>query len=152
MSDEGIEDTIYNSQSMRALVGIDLGCESAPDATTLLKFLHLLEANRLTRQIFGTVNGRLDKKGLMMREGTIFDATLIAAPPSTMSKDGKRDPEVQQSKKGSDWQLCMRGRVGVDAASGLVRTIVGIAGNVGDVTQAHALLHGDKTAALGDAG
>ena len=152
MSDEGIEDTIYNSQSMRALVGIDLGCESAPDATTLLKFLHLLEANRLTRQIFGTVNGRLDKKGLMMREGTIVDATLIAAPPSTKNKDGKRDPEMHQSKKGNDWHFGMKAHIGVDAASGLVHTVVGTAGNVADVTQAHALLHGDEAAAFGDAG
>ncbi|MBB5370434.1 IS5 family transposase [Janthinobacterium sp. K2Li3] len=83
LSDEGIEDAIYNSQSIRAFVGIDLGHESAPDATTLLKFHHLLEANGLTRQIFDTINGHLAEKGLMMREGTIVDATLIAAPPST---------------------------------------------------------------------
>lgn len=83
LSDEGIEDAIYDSQSIRAFVGIDLGRESAPDATTLLKFRHLLEAKGLTRKIFDTINGHLAKKGLMMREGTIVDATLIAAPPST---------------------------------------------------------------------
>jgi IS5 family transposase len=88
----------------------------------------------------------------MMREGTIVDATLIAAPPSTKNKDGKRDPEMHQSKKGNDWHFGMKAHIGVDAASGLVHTVVGTAGNVSDVTQAHSLLHGDETAALGDAG
>lgn len=102
LSDEGIEDAIYDSQAIRAFVGIDLNRESAPDATTLLKFRHLLEANGLTKKIFDTINGHLAEKGLMMREGTIVDATLIAAPPSTKNKDGKRDPEMHQSKKGND--------------------------------------------------
>jgi IS5 family transposase len=117
-----------------------------------LKFRHLLEANGLTRQIFDTINGHLAEKGLMMREGTIVDATLIAAPPSTKNKDGQRDPEMHQSKKGNDWHFGMKAHVGVDAASGLVRTVIGMASNVADVTQAHALLHGDESAALGDAG
>ena len=103
LSDEGIEDVIYDSQSIRAFVGIDLGRESAPDATTLPKFRHLLEANQLTRQIFDPINGHLAEKGLMMREGTIVDATLIAAPPSPKNKDDKRDAEMHQSKKGNDW-------------------------------------------------
>ncbi|SFD76483.1 transposase, IS5 family [Massilia yuzhufengensis] len=88
----------------------------------------------------------------MMREGTIVDATLIAAPPSTKNKDGERDPEMHQSKKGNDWHFGMKAHVGVDAASGLVHTVIGTAGNVSDVTQAGALLHGDESAALGDAG
>jgi transposase, IS5 family len=88
----------------------------------------------------------------MMREGTIVDATLIAAPPSTKNKDGRRDPEMHQSKKGNDWHFGMKAHIGVDAASGLVHTVVGKAGNVADVTQAQALLHGDEVAALGDAG
>jgi len=152
LSDKGIEDAIYDSQSIRAFVGIDLGRESAPDATTLLKYRHLLEANGLTRQIFDTINGHLAEKGLMMREGTIVDATLIAAPPATKNKDGKRDPEMHQSKKGNDWHFGMKAHIGVDAASGLVRTVVGTAGNVADVTQAHALLHGDEVATFGDGG
>ena len=130
LSDEGIEDAIYDSQSIRAFVGIDLGRESAPDATTLLKFRHLLEANGLTRQIFDTINEHLAEKGLMMREGTIVDAPLIAAPPSTKNKDGKRDPEMHQSKKGNDWHFGMKAHVGVDATSGLVHTVIGTAGNV----------------------
>lgn len=152
LSDEGIEDAIYDSQAIRGFVGIDLNRESAPDATTLLKFRHMLEANGITRQIFDTINGHLAEKGLMMREGTIVDATLIAAPPSTKNKDGERDPEMHQSKKGNDWHFGMKVHIGVDAASGLVHTLIGTAGNVSDVTQAHALLHGDETAALGDAG
>lgn len=152
LSDEGIEDAIYDSQAIRGFVGIDLNRESAPDATTLLKFRHMLEANGLTKKIFDTINGHLAEKGLMMREGTIVDATLIAAPPSTKNKDGERDPEMHQSKKGNDWHFGMKAHVGVDAASGLVHTVIGTAGNVSDVTQAGALLHGDEIAALGDAG
>ncbi len=152
MSDEGIEDAIYDSQAIRGFVGIDLNRESAPDATTLLKFRHLLEDNELTKKIFDTINGHLAEKGLMMREGTIVDATLIAAPPSTKNKNGERDPEMHQSKKGNDWHFGMKAHVGVDAASGLAHTVIGTAGNVSDVTQACALLHGDESAALGDAG
>jgi IS5 family transposase len=152
LSDEGIEDAIYDSQAIRGFVGIDLNRESAPDATTLLKFRRLLEKHDLTRKIFETINGHLAAKGLMMREGTIVDATLIAAPPSTKNKDKKRDPEMHQSKKGNNWHFGMKAHIGVDAASGLVHTVIGTAGNVADVTQAHALLHGDEIAALGDAG
>lgn len=152
LSDEGIEDAIYDSQAIRGFVGIDLNRESAPDATTLLKFRRLLEKHDLTRQIFETINGHLAAQGLMMREGTIVDATLIAAPPSTKNKDKKRDPEMHQSKKGNDWHFGLKAHIGVDMASGLVHTLVGTAGNVSDVTQAHALLHGDEVAAMGDAG
>ena len=152
LSDEGIEDAIYDSQAIRAFVGVDLTHESAPDATTLLKFRRLLENNKLTRRIFDEINGHLAGKGLLMREGTIVDATLIAAPPSTKNKDGERDPEMHQSKKGNDWHFGMKAHVGVDMATGLVHSVVGTAGNVNDVTQAHALLHGGETTVLGDAG
>ena len=152
LSDEGIEDAIYDSQAIRAFVGIDLNRESAPDATTLLKFRRLLEKHELTRMIFETINGHLAAQGLMMREGTIVDATLIAAPPSTKNKDKQRDPEMHQSKKGNDWHFGLKAHIGVDAASGLVHSVIGTAGNVSDVTQAHALLHGDEVAAMGDAG
>jgi IS5 family transposase len=94
LSDEGIEDAVYDSQSIRRFVGIDLARESAPDATTLLKFRRLLETRGLTGKIFETINAHLAQKGLMMREGTIVDATLIAAPPSTKNRDQARDPEM----------------------------------------------------------
>ncbi|WP_150119101.1 IS5 family transposase [Massilia sp. NR 4-1] len=152
LSDEGVEDAIYDSQAIRGFVGIDLTHESAPDATTLLKFRRLLEKNNLTRRIFNEINGHLASKGLTMREGTIVDATLIAAPPSTKNANGERDPEMHQSKKGNDWHFGMKAHVGVDVASGLVHSVVGTAGNVADVTQAHALLHGGEVIAMGDAG
>lgn len=94
-------DIIYDSRAARAHDWVDLNRESAPDAMSLLKFRHLLESKQLTRQGFDTINGHLAEKGLMMREGTIVDATLIAAPPSTKNKDGKRGPEMHQSKKGT---------------------------------------------------
>jgi IS5 family transposase len=152
LSDEGIEDAIYDSQSIRGFVGIELTHESAPDATTLLKFRRLLEKHNLTRRIFDEINVHLASKGLVMREGTIMDATLIAAPPSTKNHDKKRDPEMHQSKKGNDWHFGMKAHIGVDMATGLVHSVVGTAGNVADVTQAHALLHGGEKSVLGDAG
>jgi len=152
LSDEGIEDAIYDSQAIRGFVGIDLTHESAPDATTLLKFRRLLEKHNLTRRIFDEINGHLASKGLMMREGTIVDATLIAAPPSTKNRDERRDPEMHQSKKGKNWFFGMKAHIGVDAKSGLAHTLVTTAGNVSDVTQTHKLLHGDETMVFGDAG
>ncbi len=152
LSDEGIEDAIYDSQAIRGFVGIDLGRESAPDATTLLKFRRLLERHELTRRIFETINTHLAVKGLMMREGTIVDATIIAAPPSTKNRQKKRDPEMHQTKKGNEWHFGMKAHIGVDADSGLVHTVVGTAANVADVAQAHALLHGEESVVFADAG
>jgi transposase, IS5 family len=152
LSDEGIEDALYDSQSIRRFVGIDLGREAAPDATTLLKFRRLLETHALTRKIFDTINGHLAAKGLLMREGTIVDATLIAAAPSTKNREKARDCEMHQTKKGNQWYFGMKAHIGVDAESGLVHTVLATAANVADVTQAHALLHGEETIAFGDAG
>jgi IS5 family transposase len=101
LSDEGGEDAIYDRQASD-FVSIDLNRESVPDATTLLQFRHLLEAKGLTRQIFEAINGHLAEKGLMMREGAIVDATLIAVLPSSNNTDGKRDPEMHQSQKAND--------------------------------------------------
>ena len=152
LSDEGVEDAIYDSQAIRSFVGIDLSHESAPDAATLLKFRRLLEQHSLTKRIFNEINAHLASKGLAMREGTIVDATLIAAPPSTKNRDGKRDPEMHQSKKGNEWYFGMKAHVGADFATGLVHSVVGTAGNVADVTQAHALLHGGEVIVIADAG
>lgn len=152
LSDEATEDALYDSQAIRRFVGIDLSCEAAPDATTLLKFRHLLEEHHLTESIFNAINAHLAEKGLFLREGTIIDATLIAAPPSTKNKDGKRDAEMHQSKKGNQWHFGMKAHIGVDAQSGLVHTLVGTAGKVHDVTQAQVLLHGGETDVFGDAG
>jgi IS5 family transposase len=105
LSDEGIEDASYDSQSIRSFVGINLTHESTPGATTLLKFRRLLEEHNLTRRIFDEIKGHLANKGLTMREDTIVDATLIAAPPSTKNRDKERDPEMHQSKKGTTGTL-----------------------------------------------
>ena len=152
LSDEGIEDALYDSQAIRRFVGLDLAREAAPDATTLLKFRRLLETHQLTASIFNAINAHLAEKGLLLREGTIVDATLIAASPSTKNTEGKRDTEMHQTRKGKQWYFGMKAHIGVDAQSGLVHTVVGTAANVSDVTQAQALLHGDETDVFGDAG
>ena len=152
LSDEGIEDALYDSQAIRRFVGVDLSREAVPDATTVLKFRRLLETHQLTQAIFQTVNGHLAEQGLMLREGTIVDASIISAPPSTKNKAGERDPEMHQTKKGNQWFFGMKAHIGVDADSGLVHTLIGTAANVADVTQANALLHGQETLAYGDAG
>jgi IS5 family transposase len=152
LSDEGIEDALYDSQAIRRFVGIDLGRESAPDATTLLKFRRLLETHGLTQRIFEAINAHLAERGLLLRQGTIVDATLIAAPPSTKNRQKARDPQMHQTRKGKQWYFGMKAHIGVDAHSGLVHTMVATAANVGDVTQAHALLHGEESEVFGDAG
>lgn len=152
LSDEGTEDAIYDSQAIRNFVGVDLGRESAPDATTLLKFRHLLEEHQLTERIFAAINAHLATKGLLLREGTVVDATIIAAPSSTKNQSEGRDPEMHQTKKGNEWHFGMKAHIGVDMQSGLVHTLVTTAANVNDVTQAHQLLHGKETLAFGDAG
>ena len=152
LADEALEDAIYDSQALRDFVGIDLSRESVPDATTLLKFRRLLLANDLTQALFAEINAHLADKGLLMRAGTLVDATIIAAPPSTKNKDEARDPDMHQAKKGNQWHFGMKAHIGVDAESGLVHTFVSTAANVGDVTQAGSLLHGEEADAFGDAG
>lgn len=152
LSDEGIEDAIYDSQAIRAFVGIDLARESAPDATTLLKFRRLLEQHQLTERIFAAINQVLAVQGLILKEGTVVDATIIAAPSSTKNRRGERDPDMHQVKKGNQWHFGMKAHIGVDAASGLTHTLVTTPANVNDVTQAHALLHGEEQIVFGDAG
>ena len=124
LSDEATEDALYDSQAIRRFVGIDLARESAPDATTLLKFRPLLETHPLTARLFAAINAHLADKGLLLLEGTVVDATLIAAPSSTKHQDGQRDPEMHQAKKGNQWHLGMKAHIGVDAASGRVHTLV----------------------------
>jgi transposase, IS5 family len=152
LADEALEDAIYDSQALRDFVGIDLSRESVPDATTLLKFRRLLEAGELTKKMFDEINTHLRQQGLLMRAGTIVDATIIAAPSSTKNASGERDPEMHQAKKGNQWHHGMKAHIGVDAESGLVHSLVSTAANVNDVTQAGELLHGEETDAFGDAG
>tara|TARA_R110001583_G_scaffold188640_1_gene350955 strand:- start:201 stop:1181 length:981 start_codon:yes stop_codon:yes gene_type:complete len=152
LADEALEDAIYDSQALRDFVGIDLGVESVPDATTLLKFRHLLEKQALTRVIFEQINDHLTERGMLMREGTIVDATIIAAPPSTKNRAKARDPEMHQAKKGNEWHFGMKAHIGTDADSGLVHSLTGTAANVADITESEHLLHGDETEAYADAG
>ena len=141
LSDEALEDALYDSHSMREFVGIDLAREAVPDATTLLKFRRLLEAHALTAQLFEAINAHLAEQGLLLREGTMVDASIIAAPSSTKNKDKTRDPQMHQTKKGNQWHFGMKAHIGVDADSGLVHTVIGTAANVNDVTQAAGQLH-----------
>jgi IS5 family transposase len=123
LADEALEDALYDSQALRDFVGIDLLRESVPDATTLLKFRRLLQANDLTRSLFDEINAQLSEQGLLMRAGTIVDATIIAAPCSTKNEGKARDPEMHQTKKGNRWFFGMKAHIGVDAESGLVHTV-----------------------------
>ena len=152
LADEALEDTIYDSQAMRNFAGIDLLERSVPDATTLLKFRHLLEAHDLTRRLFDEVNALLEERHLLMREGSMVDATIIAAPSSTKNQRGERDPEMHQTKKGNQWYFGMKAHIGADTASGLVHTVVGTAANVSDISQTHGLLHGEEKTVHADAG
>ena len=152
LADEALEDALYDSHAMRSFSGIDLGVESVPDATTLLKFRHLLERHALTQQIFQEINAHLSERNLFMREGTIVDATIIAAPSSTKNQSKRRDPEMHQTKKGNMWHFGMKAHIGADAESGLVHTLVGTSANVADIKCARKLLHGQEKASYADAG
>ena len=152
LADEALEDTLYDSHAMREFVGIDLGREQVPDATTLLKFRRLLEQHDLTAAILAEVNAHLAQRGLLMRQGTVVDATIIAAPSSTKNEDGKRDPEMHQTKKGNQWHFGMKMHIGVDADSGLIHSVHTTAANEADVAHAHELLHGQEESVHGDAG
>ena len=151
LADEALEDALYDSQALRTFAGIDLSVEPVPDATTLLKFRRLLEKHDLTRGILQEVNAHLSERNLLMREGTLIDATIIAAPPSTKNAQKQRDPEMHQTKKGNEWHFGMKAHIGTDL-QGVVHTVLGTAANVADVACAHQLLHGEEKTAGVDAG
>ena len=152
LADEAIEDAIYDSQAMRGFARIDLAADGVPDATTLLKFRRLLEAHDLCKGLFNAINADLAHRGLMMREGTLVDATLLAAPPSTKNQEKQRDPEMHQTRKGNQWYFGMKAHIGADRDSKLVHTVVVTAANVADVTRTAELLHGQETQVHADAG
>lgn len=152
LSDAGIEDAIYDSYAMRSFMHLDFFTQQVPDATTLLHFRHLLEENRIGEKIFADVKARLEKAGLMMHGGTIVDATIISAPSSTKNKEGRRDPEMHQTKKGSQWYHGMKVHSGVDAGSGYVHTITGTSANVHDINETAKLIRKDDEVAYGDSG
>jgi IS5 family transposase len=152
LADEALEDALYDSQALRGFAGIELSRDPVPDATTVLHFRHWLERHDLTKVLFEEVGAMLEERGLLMRQGTIVDATIIAAPPSTKNKEKARDPEMHQTKKGNQWHFGMKAHIGVDVASGVVHTVTGTAANEADINQMAAVLHGREEAVFADAG
>jgi IS5 family transposase len=152
LADEALEDALYDSQALQRFARLDLAAEGVPDATTLLNFRHLLETHDLCKGLFTAINGDLAARGLLLREGTLVDATLIAAPSSTKNAKRERDPEMHQTKKGNQWYFGMKAHIGADRDSKLVHTVVVTAANVADVTKTAELLHGEETQVHADAG
>jgi IS5 family transposase len=152
LADGAMEDALYDSQALRGFAGIDLTMAAVPEATTILNFRHWLEQHELSQALFAEVTAMLEERGLLMRQGTIVDATIIAAPPSTKNKSKARDPEMHQTKKGNQWHFGMKAHIGVDVASGLVHTVKGTAANEADISQMAAVLHGQESDIFADAG
>jgi len=151
LSDPAMEEALHDIALFREFAG--LGWDSRiPDESTILRFRHLLEKHQLTDQILAHVNDLLSGKGLMLKAGTVVDATLISAPSSTKNESGERDPQMKQSKKGNQWHFGMKAHIGVDAESGLVHTVIGTSGNVNDVVPANSLLHGEEDTVFADSG
>ena len=151
LSDPGMEDLLYESESVRRFAGLRLS-DALPDETTILNFRHLLEEHDLGKGLFEEINAHLESQGLRLREGTIVDASIIEAPSSTKNRTGERDPEMHQTKKGNQWYFGMKLHIGVDADTGLVHSLSATPANVHDVTGAHRLLHGGEETVWGDAG
>ena len=152
LSDEGIEDEIYDSYALRSFMKINFAHEQVPDATTLLKFRHLLERHNIGKVFFKAVVDTLDRCGLIMQGGTIIDATLIDAPSSTKNEVKERDPEMHQTKKGNQWYFGMKCHIGVDAGSGYVHSMETTAANAHDITKASTLIREDDEVVYGDSG
>jgi IS5 family transposase len=152
LADEALEDAVYDSQAFRGFLGLDLGREAVPDATTLLKFRHRLETAGLTQTIFDTINALLRERGLLMNQGTLVDATIIAAPSSTKNQEKARDPEMGHTRKGKQYYFGAKAHIGVDSESGLVHSTTTTAANVADITATVNLLHGEEAAVFADAG
>lgn len=152
LSDEGVEDAIYDSYAMRRFMALDFALEQVPDATTLLHFRHLLERHRLGEKLFAAQNEIFDEQGWIMRGGSIVDATIIAAPSSTKNLTGTRDPEMHQTRKGNQWYFGMKAHIGVDAGTGYAHTVTATAANVHDLDEAVNLVRDDDEAVYGDFG
>ena len=151
LSDPATEDLLYDSRSVQQFVGLRLS-EPIPDESAILHFRRLLERHQLGQGLFTEVKGYLAERGLLLKEGTIVDATIIRAPSSTKNREGQRDPEMHQAKKGQQYYFGMKAHIGVDAATGVVHSLVATGANAHDVTQAGELLHGEECRVWGDAG
>ena len=151
LSDPAMEEAFFDTPLYREFAQLDVNGRM-PDESTILRFRHRLEKHKLADGILASVNDLLSEQGLLLKEGSAVDATLIAAPSSTKNKDGKRDPEMHSSKKGNQWYFGMKAHIAVDADSGLVHAVRGTAGHVADVTEGNALLHGQESVVYADAG
>jgi transposase, IS5 family len=149
LSDPAAEDAIYDSESMRRFVGIELGEEKIPDESTILRFRHLLEEQDLTQAIFAEIRGLLEEKGLLLKQGTIVDATIISAPSSTKNQAKSRDPEMKQTKKGNEWYFGMKVHVGTDKR-GVVHSLTTTHAAEADIHQLPELIHGEEREIYGD--
>jgi IS5 family transposase len=150
LSDPAMEDALYDIESLRRFADIDIETDEVPDETTILHFRHLLEKHELTRKLFEKTKQYLSEKGLLLREGTIVDATIISAPSSTKNQDKTRDKEMKQTKKGNQWYFGMKAHIGTDTRKGLVHSIVVTDASVHDSQVMDELLHGEEQAVYGD--
>ena len=151
LSDPAMEEALHDMTLFREFAALDAGATRLPDESTILRFRHMQEANNLATQMCAAVNAKLIDQGLLLKAGTVVDATLIAAPASTKNSTGERDPEMHQTKKGNQWHFGMKAH-GVDADSGLAHTVTTTAANAHDVIHAHALLYGQEQVVFGDSG
>jgi len=150
LSDEGVEDTIYDSYAFRTFMKLDFMKEQVPDATTLCKFRKILVDNEIAKKLFGTINQKLEEHGQIMRGGTIVDAAIFSAPASTKNQSKARDPEMRQTKKGNQYYFGMKAHIGTDAGTGYVHSVTATAANVHDITEAHKLIRHDDEVFFGD--
>jgi IS5 family transposase len=149
LSDPAMEDALYDSEAMRRFAGIELSVDAVPDESTILRFRHLLERHQLTEAMFAAVRTLLEERQLLVKAGTIVDATIIEAPPSTKNADKARDPEMHQTKKGHTWHFGMKAHVGTDP-QGIVHSLTTTAAHVADITMLPQLLHGEERVLYGD--
>src|SRR5256714_3226272 len=150
LADPAVEEALYDSATLRQFAEIDLGAEPVPDETTVCKFRHLLEEDRLGEKILGTVNLHLQARGVRITTGTIVDATILHAPTSTKNREQQRDPEMHQTKKGNQWYFGMKAHVGVDSKTKIIHTAVATPAHVADSRVLPDLLHGEETRVWGD--
>jgi IS5 family transposase len=150
LSDPGVEEALYDTPAMRVFARIDLGRERVPDETTICKFRHLIERCDLSGSIFDAVALHLADNGIVVRSGTIVDATILDAPSSTKNRAKERDPEMHQTKKGNQWYFGAKGHIGVDSKTKVIHSVVITAANVHDSQMLPELLHGGETRVWGD--
>jgi IS5 family transposase len=150
LSDPAMEDALYDSESLRRFAEIDIAVDIIPDESTILHFRHLLEKHELMKKIFEKTKQYLSDKGLLLREGTIVDATIINAPSSTKNRDKTRDKEMHSTKKGNQWYFGMKAHIGTDTGKGLVHSVVVTNAAVHDSQVMDELLHGDEQSIYGD--